>query len=65
MAARSIFTICRVPDRALGWWVFARTEWGKGSSAGGLARDIPFKTRRAATAWIHEQFGNGVEIRYE
>ena len=57
--ARSTFWIRRVPDRPPGWWVFSRTEWGEGKNAGqagGLTRDIPFRTRKGAMAWIREQF---------
>jgi hypothetical protein len=54
--AHSTFSIRRHPDGLSGWWVHARIEWGKGSSAAGLARSLPFKTKDAAAAWIREQF---------
>ena len=43
-----------------GWWVFLRVEWGQGSSAGGLGRDIPFRTKLAARSWMAEQFPQAV-----
>jgi hypothetical protein len=54
--ARTTISIRRHPDGLPGWWVHARVEWGASSSAAGLARSIPFRTRKAATAWIREQF---------
>lgn len=43
-----------------GWWVFLRVEWGQGSNAGGLGRDISFRTKRTARAWVAEQFPQAV-----
>lgn len=58
--ARTTISIARHADRLPGWWVSARVEWGAGSCVAGLARSIPFRTRRAARAWVDEQFPNAV-----
>lgn len=59
MASRTDFEIRRT-DR--GFTAHARTSWWRDgasaapASAGGLARDIPFRTVRTAKLWVSEQF---------
>ena len=56
MASSATFALRRHLDAPHEWWVYARIEWGQGSGAAGLARSVPFRTRKAAYAWVVEQF---------
>jgi hypothetical protein len=57
MSARTDFQIRR---QGAGFMVFVTTSWwaenGASGQAGGPACPDPFRTRRAAVAWVREQF---------